>query len=191
VVVGAPPGACARLLRPAPPPGDLPALPMRAVAIVLLELPVGRLTPEPWIQVDHPNVPFARMYEPANWSPALGEPGRTAVGMECYCRADETDPVWSLPDGALAARCARSLAEPLGLLDPALAAAARPIRVLRMARAYPVVDRDRVAEAALPRLALEAVRGVHLAQGGAVIEAVEAGEAAAARCLAEVAPVAA
>jgi hypothetical protein len=107
--------------------------------------------------------------------------GRTVVGMECYCHADPADPIWGLDDAALAAACARALAGPLGLLeDPAEASA---LDVVRLPRAYPVVPVDEVERAmALPRW-LGAIGGLTLAQGGAVIEAVEAGEAAAARVL--------
>jgi hypothetical protein len=101
--------------------------------------------------------------------------------MECYCDADPADPVWGLDDAALAAACARALVEPLGLLaDPAEASA---LEVVRLPRAYPLVAVDEVERAmALPRW-LGTIEGLALAQGGAVIEAIEAGEAAAARAL--------
>jgi hypothetical protein len=154
---------------------------MRAVCLVYLALDRDRLTHEPWIQVDDPAVPFARLLEAPNWSPGMAPAGRTVVGMECYCDADPADPVWGLDDEALAVACARALADPLGLLDDP--AEARTLDVVRLPRAYPVVDLDEVERAmAVPRW-LASIGGMALAQGGAVIEAIEAGEAAAARIL--------
>ncbi len=183
-VVAMPAGAAARLAEPAPPPAAVPEVRMRAVCIVYVEIaaPQGRLTPEPWIQVDDPAVPFARAFEPVNWSSELAPPGRTVVGLECYCQADDGDPVWGLDDRVLARACARALAEPLGWL--AAPAAARPLEVLRLPRAYPVPDIAQVPAVRAPALWLDGIAGVHLAPGSAVIEAIEAGERAAGAALA-------
>jgi phytoene dehydrogenase-like protein len=183
-VVALPAGAAARLAEPAPPPSATPAVRMRAVVIayLALALPQGRLTPEAWIQVDDPRVPFSRAFEPVNWSPALAPAGRTVVGLECYCQAEDADPVWGLADADLARACARALADPLGWLpDPS---AARPIEVLRLPRAYPVPDLAQVPAVRAPAVWLDAIEGVHLAPGSAVIEAIEAGERAARAVLA-------
>lgn len=183
-VVALPAGAAALLADPPAPPEATRAVRMRAVCIVYLalEAPEGRLTPEAWIQVDDPRVPFARAFEPVNWSPALAPPGRTVLGLECYCQADDADPVWGLEDAALAAECARALADPLEWLDDPAAAAA--IEVLRVPRAYPVPDIAQVPAVRAPALWLDGVAGVHLAPGSAVIEAIEAGERAARAVLA-------
>jgi protoporphyrinogen oxidase len=178
LVAGLPAGATAALVRPPPPPELVARLRMRAVCLVYLTVARERLTPEPWIQVDDPAVPFARLLEARNWSPEMAPAGRTVVGMECYCDADPADPVWGLDDDALAAACARALTDPLGLLDDP--AEAEALEVIRLPRAYPVVALDDVERAmALPRW-LGSIAGMALAQGGAVIEAIEAGEAAAA-----------
>lgn len=181
VVVAMPAGAAARLLNPAPPGATTRGVRMRAVCIVYLALDRERLTPEPWIQVDDPAVPFARMFEPPNWTPGSAPDGRTVVGLECYCRAEPGDPVWSLDDDALARACAGALAEPLGLLDDP--AGARLIEVIRLPRAYPEADLAQVPAIRAPALWLSAIEGVHLAPGSAVIEAIEAGERAAAAIL--------
>ena len=179
LVVAMPAAVAARLAEPAPPAGVIPAgLRMRAVCLVYLALERPSLTEEPWIQVADPRVPFARMAEPRNWSPELAPPGHTSLGLECYCGADPADPVWSLSDAELAARCARALAEPLGLLDDP--AAARLLEVVRLPRAYPLVPVPDVARAAGPARWLDGLTGVRVAAGGAVIEAVEAGERGAA-----------
>ena len=179
VVVAIPAGVAIGLLRPAPAP--LPDLRMRATCLVCLEIGVPRVSDEAWIQVDDPRVPFARAFEPANWSPDLAPPGRTMLGLECYCAAEPDDPVWGLSDGALAERCAAALADPLGwIADPALA---RPIEVLRVPAAYPQPDIDQMARAAAATRSLEGIAGLQLAPGPAVIEAIEQGERAAAAVL--------
>ena len=182
LVVAMPAAAAARILDPAPPGATTRGVRMRAVAIVYLALDRPRLTEEPWIQVDDPRVPFARAFEPANWSPALTPPGRTVLGLECYCRARDDDPAWGLDDAALAAACARALHDPLGLLDDP--SAAGTVEVLRIPRAYPEADLGQSAEVRAPGAWLAALEGVHLAPGAAVIEAAEAGERAAAAALA-------
>jgi hypothetical protein len=151
------------------------------VRIVYLALDIPRLSADPWVQVDDPRVPFARLFEPANWSAALGSPGRTLIGCECYCQAVEADTVWTRSDEDLAADCAAALAWPLGMLSDA--GAARLVDAIRLPRAYPSVPVAAVAAARAPVDWLGGIVGVEIAQGGAVIEAIEAGEAAAERVL--------
>ena len=181
LVVSVPAGLAARLVRPEPPGEATPQPRMRAVCLVYLRLERERISEEPWIQVDDPRVPFSRAFEPRNWSPRLAPPGRTVVGLECYCRAEPDDPVWSLDDGALAAACAIALARPLGwIADPR---EARPLDVVRLPRAYPVPDLVQMPVVVAPARRLEAIEGIRLAPGAAVIEAIEAGERAARRVL--------
>jgi protoporphyrinogen oxidase len=181
-VVAMPAGAAARLLAPAAPGSLTRDVPMRAVCIVILAVGRERLSDEPWIQVDLPDVPFSRAFEPGNWSPRMRPDGATAIGLECYCLASPDDPVWGLADEDLAAACARALHAPLGLLDDP--GAARLVEVVRLPRAYPVPDLANMDAIRAPADWLAALRGVHLAPGAAVIEAVEAGERAAAAVLA-------
>ncbi len=181
-VVAMPAGAAARLLDPAPPASITRPVRMRAVCIVYVEVARDRLSPEPWIQVDDPRVPFARMFEPVNWSPELAPPGRTVVGMECYCQADADDPVWGLDDAALARACAAALVDPLGLLDdPAAAAAPRGAA----AAAAPIRCRTstRCPSAWRPAAGSRSSAACTWRRASAVIEAIAAGEDAAARIL--------
>ena len=180
-VVSLPAGLAARLVRPPAPASATPSPRMRAVCLVYLRLDRQRVTPEPWIQVDDPRVPFSRAFEPRNWSPDLAPPGRTVLGLECYCQADPGDPVWGLDDAALSAACARALADPLGWIDDPGEPA--PLEVVRLPRAYPVPDLVQMPAVTAPARWLDGVEGVHLAPGAAVIEAIEAGERAAARIL--------
>ncbi len=180
-VVAMPAGAAARLLDPAPPAATTRHIRMRAVCIVYAWIARERLTAEPWIQIDDPRVPFARMFEPVNWSPELAPPGRTAVGMECYCQAEPDDPVWGLDDAALTAACAAALVDPLGLLDEP--GEAHALEVVRLPRAYPLPDVDQMGSAMAPGEWIADLGGLSVAPGAAVIEAIAAGEAAAARIL--------
>ncbi len=174
LVVSAAPGRAAALLRPGPP--ALTPLRMRAVCIVLLAIPGGPLTDQAWVQVDDPAVPAARIFEMGNWSPDMTPGGETLIGMECYCHPRDDDPVWGAADEALAARCAASLADPLGWLDDP--SRARLVDVVRMPSGYPLPDLEQLAAAGEGARALMEVDGVALAPGAAVIEAVAAGEAA-------------
>jgi protoporphyrinogen oxidase len=175
VVAGLPPTAVAGLLEPAPPAGAVPSFPMRAAAIVYLAIDREPLTPEPWIQVDDARVPFARMFEVANWSARLVPEGRTVLGCECY--ADPDDALWSTGDEDLARACAAALRDPLGLLDDP--GAARLLEVVRIPRAWPLVALDRLDAARRAAALLDGVDGIEVAQGGDVVQAIEAGERAA------------
>lgn len=181
LAVGLPAALAARLVRPALPPEAAPDLMMRAVCLVYLSLEQDRLSDEPWIQVDDPRVPFSRLAESRNWSADMAPRGRTVLCAECYCFARDTDPVWSLTDAELASRCTEALAGPLGLVrDPAAVAL---VEVVRFPAAYPMVPVADIPKAQAPWRHLEEIAGVEVAQGGAVIEAIEAGERAADRLL--------
>lgn len=178
VVVAMPPRVAAELAVPGPPRGAVPAR-MRAVAIAYLALGRPRLTQEPWIQVADPRVPFARIFEPGNWSPALSPEGVTLVGCECYCQASPQDPIWSLTDEAIGAACASALDGPFGG-----GGGARVVEVVRIAGAYPSVPVAELPSTRAPIEWLGAIAGIEIAQGGAAVEAIDAGEHAARRILA-------
>lgn len=182
LAVGLPAALAARLVRPALPAGAAPDLMMRAVCLVYLSLDRDRLSDEPWIQVDDPRVPFSRLAESRNWSPDMAPRGRTVLCAECYCFAHNTDPLWSLTDAELSAKCAEALADPLGLVPDPMAVAL--VDVVRFPAAYPMVPVADIPKTQAPWRHLGAIAGIEVAQGGAVIEAIEAGERAAERLLA-------
>lgn len=179
VIAGLPPNLVAALVEPAPPDGVIPVLPPRAAALVYLLIDKDRLTGEPWIQTDDPRVPFARMSEPKNWSERLVPPGRTVIGCECYCTPTADDPAWGLTDADLSSACARALVDPLGLIDDS--SPIHPLEVVRLPRAWSLVDVDRLDEAMAPVHWLADVDGLTVAQGGDLILAIQAGERAARR----------
>lgn len=180
VVAGVPPALTLRLLDDAPPPPEFPA---RAAAVVALAIDAPRVSDEPWIQVDDPSVPFSRLAEPRNWSARLAPPDRTAVTCEVYCSPTSSDPWWPLPDDELAGRCRDGLVH-LGLLPSGTSV--RSLEVIRRPRAWSVVPVGRVEEMLEATSRLAAVSGLVSAQGGDVIQAVDAGEEAAHAALAEI-----
>ncbi len=179
VIAGLPPQLVAGLVDPAPPAGVIPTLAPRAAALVYLLIDKHRLTDEPWIQIDDPRVPFARMFEAKNWSDRLVPAGRTVIGCECYCTPERDDPAWGLTNAALSQACATALVAPLGLLDDP--GRVQPLQVVRLPRAWSLVDVDHTDDAFAPAHWLAAIDGLTVAQGGDVILAIAAGEHAATR----------
>ena len=75
------------------------ALRYRDLLIVVLLFDAERITQDTWIYIPDPEIPFGRLHEPTNWSPAMSPPGKTALVFEYFCF--ETDPIWKEPDGRL------------------------------------------------------------------------------------------
>jgi len=173
------PGLVVRAAAPSAPEGLLPPITMRAVALVYLIAEREPVTAEAWIQVDDPRVPFSRIAEFVNWDPGMVPAGRTVLCAEVYGTGADDDPWWSLDDDALARAAADALADPLGWVDDP--SAFRALRVVRMPRAYPLVEAWRMREAMLAPTWLSSLDGLELARGGTVVTAIEAGESAADR----------
>ncbi len=173
------PGLVVRAAAPDAPPDLLPPITMRAVTLVYLIADRERITAEPWIQVDDPRVPFSRIAEFVNWDPGMVATGRTVLCAEVYGTSADDDPWWSHDDLALSRAVADALADPLGWVDDP--AVFRPLQVVRMPRAYPLVEAWRVRDAMLAPTWLQSLEGLELARGGTVVTAIEAGESAADR----------
>lgn len=180
-VVAMPAGAAVRMFRPGPPAGAVGPVRMRAVCIAYLEVTPAQAFADAWVQVDDPAVPFARAFFPRNWSADLVPGDRSVFGCECYCQAEDDDPVWGSADDELVDRCAAALRR-LGWVAPD--ARVRAIEVLRLPRAYPLPDLAQVEAVQAPARWLAGLEGVHHAPGAAVIEAIEGGERAAAAAMA-------
>ena len=179
VICAITPGAVVAAATPPAPGGLLVPVTQRAVTLVYLVADRERLTDEAWIQVADRRVPFSRIAEFRNWDPGLVPDGRTVLCAEVYGRADDDDPWWPLTDDQLVDAVIASLMDPLGWTDDT--SDIRALRVIRMPRAYPLVEADRVhAVTHAPRW-LAGLEGMELARGGTVVTAIEAGEAAVAR----------
>lgn len=181
IILSVPAVVGARLLDPAPDAAVCAGLRMRAVCLVYLTVERPQVTDQAWIQVDDPDVPAARIFEMPNWSRAMCPPGHTVLGMECYCAPSATDPIWSRSDAALADLCAQSLVDPLEWLSTPRQA--RLVEVIRLPAAYPAPDLAQRAAAEAPIRHLDAIPGIHLARGSAVIDAIRQGETCAAAVL--------
>ncbi len=178
VIAGIAPAVAAGLVTPAAPADVREPLPARAAAIVALTVAQPSVTDEAWIQVDRPDVPFARLAEMRNWSPRMSPSDRSVVVCEVYCSPRADDPWWPLDDDALSRACAAALIEPLHLVDAG--ATITPLQVVRLTRAWSLVDVESVDQAARPARWLAEIDGFIGAQGGDVISAIAAGEHAAA-----------
>lgn len=179
VISAVTPGLAVRAAAPAAPDGLLPPITMRAVALVYLVADRAPVSDEAWIQVNHPDVPFSRIAEFVNWDPGMVPAGRTVLCAEVYGTGADDDPWWSHDDPSLARAVAQAMADPLGWVDDP--SAFRMLQVVRMPRAYPLVEAWRVGEATRAPLWLASLDGLELARGGTVVTAIEAGEAAADR----------
>jgi hypothetical protein len=179
VICAITPGAVVAAATPAAPDGLLVPVTQRAVTLVYLVADRERLTDEAWIQVADRRVPFSRIAEFRNWDPGLVPEGRTVLCAEVYGRADDDDPWWPLTDDQLVDAVIASLVDPLGWTDDT--SDIHALRVIRMPRAYPLVEADRVHAVTHAPQWLAGLEGMELARGGTVVTAIEAGEAAVAR----------
>jgi len=179
VICAITPGAVVAAADPPAPDGLLVPVTQRAVTLVYLIANRERLTDEAWIQVADRRVPFSRIAEFRNWDPGLVPAGRTVLCAEVYGSATDDDPWWPLTDDQLADAVTASLVDPLGWTDDA--SDFRALRVVRMPRAYPLVEADRVNDVVHAPQWLWGLDGMELARGGTVVTAIEAGEAAIAR----------
>lgn len=179
VICAVAPEAIVRVATPPAPDGLRADITMRAVALVYLVADRERITGSAWVQVADPAVPFARIAEFAHWDPGMVPAGRTVLCAEVYMRGGDDDPLWAQDDVALSRACAQAVANPLGWVDDA--AVLRPLHVIRLPRAYPLVEAWRLTEASRAQTWLAGLDGLEIARGGTVVTAIEAGEAAADR----------
>lgn len=178
LVCAIPATVAATLVRPAAPADLTTTLPPRAAIITALQVGVPNLTDHAWIQVDRPDVPFARLAEMKNWSPALSPEDSTVLVCEVYCAPTADDPWWSQDDAAIGRACAAALIAPLQLMDAA--SSARVLDTIRLPRAWSLVDVDSQHVVGQTTEWLHQIGGVVCAQGGDVMSAIAAGEHAAA-----------
>jgi protoporphyrinogen oxidase len=133
-------------LEPRPPAAVLAAargLRYRDLIVVALCLDRPRVSAQTWIYLPERSVPFGRLHEPANWSPALAPAGRTALVAEYFCF--QGDRVWASDDQELLALTAGQLAR-LGLIR---AGEVLGGRVVRVPRAYPIPQAGQAGALAL------------------------------------------
>lgn len=126
------------ILSPRPPADVLAsarALLFRDVISVCLKLRREQVTRDSWIYAPDPQIGFARLLEPRNWSRAMVPVGKSSLVAETYCF--EGDPVWSASDEELIDRTVQDLSERMALIRPEEVLGGV---VLRIRKPYPVYE---------------------------------------------------
>jgi protoporphyrinogen oxidase len=75
------------------------ALQFRELVTVNLMLKREQVTPDTWLYIHDPDITFARIHEPKNWSAAMAPDGTTSLVCELFC--NRGDAYWTAPDDAL------------------------------------------------------------------------------------------
>ena len=92
------------------------------------------LIKDTWIYIQEPDVLLGRLQIFNNWSPYMvADPTKVWIGLEYFCY--DTDPLWSMPDAALAAFAAAELQQ-IGILRTSEVLDAHVVRVPKSYPAY-------------------------------------------------------
>ena len=92
------------------------------------------LIKDTWIYIQEPDVLLGRLQIYNNWSPHMvADPTKVWLGLEYFCY--DTDPLWSMPDAALAAFAAGEL-QKIGILRTSEVLDAHVVRVPKSYPAY-------------------------------------------------------
>jgi protoporphyrinogen oxidase len=87
-----------------------------------------------WIYIQEPDVLLGRLQIFNNWSPHMvADPTKVWIGLEYFCY--DTDPIWSMPDAALAVFAAGEL-QKIGILRTSEVLDAHVVRVPKTYPAY-------------------------------------------------------
>ncbi len=95
--------ALVRMLSPAAPAPVYEAaarLKFRDLVIVAIMVDRERVTDQTWIYIPERKIPFGRIHEPTNWSPAMAPPGKTLLVIEYF--SFKGDAIWNMQDQKLA-----------------------------------------------------------------------------------------
>jgi len=90
------------MLRPSPPAHILETaarLKFRDLVIVAIMVDRKRVTDQTWIYIPEQKIPFGRIHEPKNWSPAMAPPDKSLLVMEFF--SFKGDLVWTMSDDKL------------------------------------------------------------------------------------------
>jgi protoporphyrinogen oxidase len=125
------------MLNPSPPAGireTAAKLRYRDLVIVAIMVDRDRVTDQTWIYIPEQKIPFGRIHEPTNWSPAMAPPGKSLLVMEFF--SFRGDAVWNMQDDKLADLTAENLVG-LGFISR------REVLdsvVVRVPKAYPLFE---------------------------------------------------
>ena len=90
-------------------------LEFRSVITANLLIDKEQVTSDTWLYVQEPDIGFARIHEPRNWSSAMAPPGKTSLCMEWFCSVG--DEIWELSDDEIVERTVAHLVDELGFVD--------------------------------------------------------------------------
>lgn len=94
--------ALVNMLVPAPPAPVVEAaakLRFRDLVIAAIMIDRERVTDQTWIYIPEQKIPFGRIHEPTNWSPAMAPKGKSLLVMEYF--SFRGDAVWTMSDDSL------------------------------------------------------------------------------------------
>jgi len=93
-----------------------------------------RVTDQTWIYIPEKKIPFGRIHEPTNWSPAMAPPGKSLLVAEFF--SNRGDAIWKRSDGELTALTVDNLCR-LGFIerDKVLDS-----MIVRVPKAYPLFE---------------------------------------------------
>ena len=125
------------LLDPAPPRAILDAaarLKFRDLVVAAIMVDQERVTDQTWIYIPEKKIPFGRIHEPTNWSPAMAPPGKSLLVAEFF--SNRGDAIWKRSDGELTALTVDNLCR-LGFIerDKVLDS-----MIVRVPKAYPLFE---------------------------------------------------
>lgn len=155
--------ALVNALHPHPPAAVLAAasrLRSRDLVTVTVMLNRAHVTQDTWLYVPEKSIPFGRIHEPTNWSPAMAPQGQTLLVMEYFCFRG--DAVWNRDDATLSAQTVDSLVR-MGLI------AHREVIghvVQRVAHAYPLFEVGYSEDCRTIRDYLQCFGNLHIAGRG-------------------------
>jgi len=125
------------MLNPSPPPSILETaakLRYRDLVIVAIMVDRERVTDQTWIYIPEQKIPFGRIHEPTNWSPAMAPPGKSLLVMEFF--SFRGDAVWNMQNDKLAALTVENLVR-LGFISKQ---EVLDSVVVRVPKAYPLFE---------------------------------------------------
>ncbi|MHB8843655.1 MAG: FAD-dependent oxidoreductase [Nitrospirota bacterium] len=138
-------------LNPAPPEEVRRAaakLAYRDLVVSTIMIDRDQVTDLTWMYLPEQAIPFGRIHEPKNWSPAMAPAGKTHIVAEYFCFRG--DSIWNTGDADLTAMTVRHLCR-MGFITEAEVIGSC---VVRVPRAYPLftIDYRKHADAVLDYL---------------------------------------
>jgi len=126
-------------LNPAPPEEVRQAaakLAYRDLVVATIMIDRDQVTDLTWMYLPEQSIPFGRIHEPKNWSPAMAPAGKTHIVAEYFCF--QGDSIWNAGDEELTALTVKHLCRMGFIKEQEVIGSC----VVRVPRAYPLFDID-------------------------------------------------